>query len=216
MHDMKRSESIKWKRNERMGTMLPSLVGCPIGTPPQSGNRTTAGRLDEMAKAVARAKQPPTEPLDKLKLDFGNQELLSFKTKLVGMRHHGPLPNNGQIMLWRDPNNKYDANAIAVYEKNRLEKSVGHIGASVAEWLAPLLDSGVVARVALSDDSGGIVVTLYGSDDIEYAVLLEQYVRQGIKVQKPGYAGPTILDGDTWLVKRRDALRSGTSSTSTN
>ncbi|EAU91423.2 hypothetical protein CC1G_01912 [Coprinopsis cinerea okayama7 len=60
-------------------------------------------------------------------------------TNVVGIQYYKGLVGPGeQVMLVREPHNKYDANAIQV--KNIRNVQVGHLPRTVASKLAPLLD----------------------------------------------------------------------------
>ncbi|CAN6185234.1 unnamed protein product [Urochloa humidicola] len=71
--------------------------------------------------------------------------LLGFiVSKIVGMRHYyAKVGDRGSVGLVREPLNTYDENAIAVY--NARGEKVGHLPATVAKVLAPLLDSHLLA-----------------------------------------------------------------------
>ncbi|KAF8135787.1 SNF2 family N-terminal domain-containing protein [Boletus edulis] len=66
-----------------------------------------------------------------------------LKTSIVGVQYYKGLVGPGeQVRLVREPNNRYDRNAIQV--QNIGGAQVGHIPRNVASQLAPLLDRGLV------------------------------------------------------------------------
>lgn len=59
--------------------------------------------------------------------------------KVVGCRYYTGVLHKGEFaFLVREPHNPYDPNAIAV--KNHVDNQVGHIAASLAKSLAPIMD----------------------------------------------------------------------------
>ncbi|KAK3127858.1 hypothetical protein QOZ80_7AG0579280 [Eleusine coracana subsp. coracana] len=65
---------------------------------------------------------------------------------IVGMRYYqGKITGREPVGFVREPLNTYDGNAIAVY--NRRNDKVGHIAATVAAVLSPLIDSHLIAAV---------------------------------------------------------------------
>lgn len=83
---------------------------------------------------------------------FDSMQSLDFPitTKVAGIsRHQKALEfvlHNTFFILCREPENKFDANAIAV--KARGKYPLGYIPRYLAESLAPLLDAGLVSRKA--------------------------------------------------------------------
>lgn len=65
---------------------------------------------------------------------FGNEDGTSRQEIISNMTKNAP------IILKREPDNKFDTNAIAVYS---IDGQVGYIGREYAKILAPLIDSGV-------------------------------------------------------------------------
>ncbi len=86
-----------------------------------------------------------------------------FFSKLAGVTHfqEGNDPQKllkkckpGQeLLLVRDPKNKYDSNAIKVYLKTG--EQVGWIGRDLAERLSEQIDSGTNIIVTISEITGG-------------------------------------------------------------
>ncbi|KZT56200.1 hypothetical protein CALCODRAFT_497639 [Calocera cornea HHB12733] len=68
---------------------------------------------------------------------------VTMTSQVVGIQYyHGLVGSGEQVLLVREPNNKYDANAIQVLNIQRVQ--VGHIPRNVAGRLAPLMDQGLV------------------------------------------------------------------------
>jgi len=71
-------------------------------------------------------------------------------TKVAGISRHQKalenVMNNTFFILVREPDNKFDPNAIAVKAWGKYP--LGYVPRYVAEALAPLLDAGVVSRKA--------------------------------------------------------------------
>ena len=69
-------------------------------------------------------------------------------TRVVGRRYYEAAPSPGEpLALLRDPENAFDANAVAVHI-GPAGPRVGHIPREHAAWLAPLLDDGLVVSLA--------------------------------------------------------------------
>jgi single-stranded-DNA-specific exonuclease len=84
----------------------------------------------------------------------------SFYTKVVGVTFEGRQEiikeevNKGDLLtLEREPDNKYDSNAIKVLTDNK--KQIGFLKAELAKHLAPYLDNGVEYKAIASDITGG-------------------------------------------------------------
>lgn len=71
----------------------------------------------------------------------------TMQSKIVGCRFYSGMAHAGEyVNLVREPNNKYDRNAIRV--DNMAGHQVGHINKYYAAFLAPLLDQGIVSAEA--------------------------------------------------------------------
>lgn len=64
------------------------------------------------------------------------------------------LRQKQRLGLKREPDNKYDGNAIAVYILN---VKVGHLSRGVAENLAPMMDAGVAIIASKVGPMGGMI-----------------------------------------------------------
>lgn len=64
----------------------------------------------------------------------------------------------------REPSNRYDHNAVAVLDRHR--RQLGYLKREVAEWFAPMLDSGRQYRVEAyrKPHSGGLITGVYEID----------------------------------------------------
>ena len=92
-----------------------------------------------------------------------------FFTKVVGVSHKNDdgtsrqklirrLKEGEQLDVLRDPDNKYDRNAIVVCAKFgilRRRKQLGFLSAELAEEYAPLLDAGGRIDAEVSSVTGG-------------------------------------------------------------
>ncbi|CAH9127549.1 unnamed protein product [Cuscuta epithymum] len=85
----------------------------------------------------------PSEPVSE-ENDAGELYLVGFLTaNVVGLRFYSGKVNGGEVVnLVRQPLNVYDSNAIQVL--NIRSQQVGHIEASAAKVISPLVDSGVI------------------------------------------------------------------------
>ncbi|CAH9062324.1 unnamed protein product [Cuscuta europaea] len=85
----------------------------------------------------------PSEPFTE-ENDGGELYLVGFVTaNVVGLRYYTGKVNGGEVVnLVRQPLNVYDSNAIQVL--NVRSQQVGHIEASAAEVISPLIDSGII------------------------------------------------------------------------
>lgn len=78
-------------------------------------------------------------------------------TKIVGVSFYdrqqiiNSLKINQMLELKRDYNNKYDKNAIGVYDKNKL---VGWISKQLSEKLAPEIDNGLCWEAIIKQITG--------------------------------------------------------------
>ena len=89
-------------------------------------------------------------------------------TEIAGMQYYdaGVSPGD-KVQLEREPENKFDANAIRIDNKNFHQ--AGHVPRRISSWLAPLIDSGEVwaeGRVAESakaqeSDRAFILIEIY-------------------------------------------------------
>lgn len=83
-----------------------------------------------------------------------------FSVKVVGLTFHDGYPDSlhalrerfakgaGEASLIREPDNQYDANAVAVLAAGDI---IGHVPAYLAEKLAPELDAGHTFRVVTAE-----------------------------------------------------------------
>lgn len=200
---------------------------------PDSSPTAANPRLDRAARDVAMARRPPDLPIDKddRLLNFGTTDILSFKTSVVALQHYDGLPEDGKIKMVRDRRNMYDPNAVRIDVDAPGESvHVGHLPRHAAQWLGPLLDKLRSVDIEYEDDSGkkiveenpglsridlagnvnmyqaSAVVTIVGADSVDFAIAVEQHVRAGIAAEEPKHGRRSVI-GDTWLIRRRDALR---------
>jgi hypothetical protein len=66
----------------------------------------------------------------------------------------GRLRNGSPLILRRQPENKYDKNAIAINWGNRI---IGHVPRGLAAELAPLMDAGTEIKVMKHGQAWGVV-----------------------------------------------------------
>lgn len=67
-----------------------------------------------------------------------------------------------QLRLQRDPNNKYDANAISVHI---FQQCLGHVPRSLAAELAPKMDAGLQIAAEKGALAGGVMVLAWDEPD---------------------------------------------------
>ncbi len=84
-----------------------------------------------------------------------------------GANVHIPRLRPGQqLRVEREPNNKYDANAVSLYIFNQ---KLGHLPRGLAAEIAPLIDAGVIVTVHKSRDprfgTSGVVVVRWELPD---------------------------------------------------
>ncbi|KAJ4477055.1 SNF2 family N-terminal domain-containing protein [Lentinula edodes] len=98
-----------------------------------SSNVTTTTSSSQRAEIDAGEDEPMEEEvLDEL--------IVSLNTQVVGIQYYKGLVGPGEeVILVREPSNRYDRNAIRV--DNIGHTQVGHLPRTVASKLAPLLDS---------------------------------------------------------------------------
>ncbi|KAE8553037.1 hypothetical protein EYB25_004416 [Talaromyces marneffei] len=104
-------------------------------------------------------------------LDLNSFQLYGcINTKIVGVRFYSGYASSGErVTLQREPDNKYDRNAIKVL--NVMGAQIGHIPRNVASDLAKYLDSkSLVIEGMLTGSIGSydcpIALTLYGPSDL--------------------------------------------------
>lgn len=101
--------------------------------------------------------------------------------KIVGVRYYnGVVTPQELVVLVREPNNQYDANAIRV--NNVMGQQIGHIPRKLAEKLAPYLDHGdVVLEGVLTGEKGfydcPIRLYFYGTGQPEARKALEERLK---------------------------------------
>ena len=92
-------------------------------------------------------------------IESGAIDMDEFYTKIAGITFNGrqrfvPYLNVGDhLRVVREPNNEYDSNAIAIYDKH--QNQLGYIGKNVAASLAPRMDEGEIVDVTVSNITGG-------------------------------------------------------------
>ena len=118
-----------------------------------------AGSVEEMeakqayAKRGVKARKPVTEAwIDHALPEIDLRSLASRRLRIVGVANYlrdreRSLFGGVEYRLVREPENVYDANAVAVYGQ---ERKVGYLSAAKAASLAPLLDRLGEAAFAVS------------------------------------------------------------------
>lgn len=111
--------------------------------------------------------------------DYRNiKESDMFHTKIVGVTFEGRqevikkcCKEDDSLMLVRERDNKYDANAVAVYadtsdyldEGHKLSSQIGYLNKDLAAEIAPIMDSGISYKCVIENITGG-------SDGMSYGV----------------------------------------------
>lgn len=120
--------------------------------PSSSSSNKKRPRNDDVAAASSSSQaQASTSQATSTQGDNENEEedyesepeedvlILSTRTQVVGIQHYRGVVGIGeQVTLVREPNNPYDRNAVRVLNIRNIQ--VGHIPATVASRLAPLMD----------------------------------------------------------------------------
>ncbi|KAL0956474.1 hypothetical protein HGRIS_002620 [Hohenbuehelia grisea] len=139
----------------------------------QASSSTLVG-TQASSQRVANGSDETEENLDNEALDDESRDELycSLKTSVVGIQYYKGLVGAGEeVLLVREPHNRYDSNAIQV--KNIGRAQVGHLPRNVAAKLAPLMDrrsitvEGVIHEGNLSGRSYSLSMSLkiYGPSD---------------------------------------------------
>ncbi|KAK4688842.1 hypothetical protein P7C73_g1286, partial [Tremellales sp. Uapishka_1] len=112
------------------------VLGAGPSTPTRSsGSARKRARSASPLEEDEKDSSQPTE-LDEL--------YVTMRTDVVGIQYYNGLVGRGEtVMLKRDADNAYDANAVKVV--NASQTQVGHIPRAVAARLAPLMDGKVIA-----------------------------------------------------------------------
>ncbi|GLB37536.1 putative HIRAN [Lyophyllum shimeji] len=98
----------------------------------------------------------------------------TLNTNVVGIQYYKGLVGTGEeVLLMREPLNRYDSNAIQV--KNIGQTQVGHLPRQLAQKLAPLLDSRIVTVEGVMNEGNltgragytlSITLRIYGASDM--------------------------------------------------
>lgn len=76
------------------------------------------------------------------------------------------LRPGAKLVLKREPTNKFDKNAVAVYFNfSGNMTQLGHLSRGLAELLAPKLDSGTEVRVTKAPIMGGVINLEWDQDE---------------------------------------------------
>ncbi|KAJ3934005.1 MAG: SNF2 family N-terminal domain-containing protein [Lentinula lateritia] len=131
-----------------------------------SSNVTTTTSSSQRAEIDAAEDEPMEEEVQ-------DELIVSLNTQVVGIQYYKGLVGPGEeVILAREPSNRYDRNAIRV--DNIGHTQVGHLPRTVASKLAPLMDSraitveGVIHDGNLSGFRGynlEITLKMYGPSD---------------------------------------------------
>ncbi|PNY27303.1 Helicase-like transcription factor, partial [Tolypocladium capitatum] len=119
------------------------------GSSPQSSWSGSSARTGNAGVASSQLGTQEPEYLDLTQDDDGPPTELygSFDGKIVGVRYYSGYASPGEVVLChREPQNKYDPNAIRV--DNVMYQQIGHLPRKVAEKIAPYMDSGDIALEA--------------------------------------------------------------------
>ncbi|KAL4883309.1 SNF2 family N-terminal domain-containing protein [Aspergillus karnatakaensis] len=132
---------------------------------------------DAAAADLFQGSQDTDDSSDTTQLHYGD-----LKTKIVGVRYYRGQATIGEhVVLKREPQNKYDRNAIRV--DNVMGAQVGHIPKNMAAKLASYLDNriltveGILTGVIGAYDCP-IVLKLYGPSGIEAREALRRKMEQ--------------------------------------
>ena len=119
----------------------------------EAGPRTAAGDVSSfVASAFSKASEYARDRFASI------AEASQFHTKLAGVSFEGRqdriagLAIGSELALKRQPENQYDANAIAVLYG---ELQIGFISKGIAKHLAPLIDDGARYRARIESLTGG-------------------------------------------------------------
>jgi len=108
--------------------------------------------------------------------DSSLEEYGIVESRIVGLQYYDGIASLGeQVILTRQPENEYDANAIRV--DNVQGNQIGHIPRAAASKLAPFLDDRSIKVEGILTGSQGmfecpIDITVFGTNALEYKVLL--------------------------------------------
>ena len=87
--------------------------------------------------------------------------MAKLKASIVGSSFYNGAGNiiarlrpSAKLLLKREPSNKYDKNAIAVYFSNT---KLGHLSAGLAALMAPRMDAGLVVECQKHPAIGGVI-----------------------------------------------------------
>ncbi|CDO69292.1 hypothetical protein BN946_scf184976.g11 [Trametes cinnabarina] len=116
--------------------------------PPPSSSQPSLSqplrRISGLSPGIPYSQRYQEEEVEDIPEEESRDELyVMLKTNVVGVQYYKGLVGPGEeVILQREPHNKYDRNAIQV--KNIGGTQVGHIPRNIAAKLAPLMDSGEI------------------------------------------------------------------------
>ncbi|RSH83079.1 uncharacterized protein EHS24_006736 [Apiotrichum porosum] len=123
------------KTASRAAASRPSSQASSSHTP-----ATTQGTPSKRARSESEAADEDSDDAPPQELE---EHYVTMRTDVVGIQHYAGLVGAGEfVVLRRQPNNPYDANAVQVI--NAAGTQVGHIPRAVAGRLAPLMDANLL------------------------------------------------------------------------
>jgi SWI/SNF-related matrix-associated actin-dependent regulator of chromatin subfamily A3 len=132
---------------------LPSVNGISDRNSKSSSNQTETMDLSQSDDEEDETQESHGQDRDETPQHF--QRLGSVQFTIVGMRYYSGVAHAQEyVTLVREPQNPYDANAIRV--ENLGQEKVGHVKATQAALLAPMMDSFVnelMVEASVLDDA---------------------------------------------------------------
>ncbi|KAJ4483290.1 HIRAN domain-containing protein [Lentinula aciculospora] len=102
-----------------------------------------------------------------LEEEVRDELIVSLKTQVVGIQYYKGLVGPGEeVILAREPSNRYDRNAIRVDNIGHIK--VGHVPRAVASKLAPLMDSRMITvEGVIHNGNCSCLFHLYGMRELK-------------------------------------------------
>ncbi|KAI0035861.1 SNF2 family N-terminal domain-containing protein [Vararia minispora EC-137] len=128
-----------------------AVDAAPSAADPSTVSSVTTNRARRIVDAVDLTWEEGAQEDDAEIVQPIDELYCAYKAKIVGVQYyHGLVAAGQQVNIIREPNNRYDRNAIKV--TNIQNEQVGHLPRDLAQKLAPLMDKGFVRPEGIMDE----------------------------------------------------------------
>ncbi|KDQ18333.1 hypothetical protein BOTBODRAFT_184989 [Botryobasidium botryosum FD-172 SS1] len=162
-----------------------------LQTPPQSSQPAQSSQAPQSSQIIVDSDEEYWND-EVIELEPMNEHYIRLVTNVVGVQYYTGLVGPGEeVILVREPHNKYDKNAIQVLNIARTQ--VGHIPRNIASQLAPLMDQElvVVEGTIHEGNMGTFTYSMSMSLNIYGAPSMRSQLEPKLKWATPGQRGFT-------------------------